>query len=82
MSDGLLGVLDPGFSPPGSRSVGKHLSTMLEVLQLGQVLNGSFHKDDSISCTSCKQYLYYDLFTFVFVFLIQLYKYVQSRILN
>jgi len=55
MSDGLLGVLDPGFSPPGSRSVGKHLSTMLEVLQLGQVV---YEVENSVfggaSCTACK----------------------------
>ena len=37
MTDGLFGVIDPGMNTPGSRSIGKHLSTLLEVLQLGQV---------------------------------------------
>ena len=36
-NDGFLGVLDPGSSIPGSRYLGKHLSTFIEVLQLGQV---------------------------------------------
>ena len=37
MSDGILGVLDPGSNMPGSRYIGKHLSILIEVLQLGQV---------------------------------------------
>jgi sphingomyelin phosphodiesterase len=54
-NDGFLGVLDPGSSIPGSRYLGKHLSTFIEVLQLGQV---AYEVENSVfggaSCTACK----------------------------
>jgi len=55
MVDGFFGVIDPGMNSPGSRSIGKHLSTLLEVLQLGQVV---YEVENSVfggaSCTACK----------------------------
>jgi len=55
LMDGFLGVLDPGTNIPGSRYIGKHLSTLLEVLQLGQV---AYEVENSLfggaSCTACK----------------------------
>jgi len=55
MSDGFLGVLDPGSNIPGSRYIGKHLSTLIDVLQLGQVAYEVEHSlFGGASCTACK----------------------------
>eukprot|EP00088_Acartia_fossae_P026753 TRINITY_DN2753_c0_g1_i2.p1 TRINITY_DN2753_c0_g1~~TRINITY_DN2753_c0_g1_i2.p1 ORF type:complete len:675 (+),score=82.41 TRINITY_DN2753_c0_g1_i2:37-2061(+) len=55
LADGLYSVIDPSSNHPGSRYIGKHLSTLLEVLQLGQVV---YEVENSVfggaSCTACK----------------------------
>jgi len=53
--DGFYGVIDPSSNMPGSKYIGKHLNTLLEVLQLGQV---AYEIENSLfggaSCTACK----------------------------